>query len=353
MRRRRRRRDVGQGPVRSTTSRSTPPPNPLDHASPDHRPRQGFATFSPDDARVVATVERQARGVRSRRPAHARSPTSRSAPQARNPTGRRTTRSSSYSDQGRRLAGRREPRVIPCDRAARGARRVIAGPPAGRATNLFPSFSPDGDVDRVLARQGRPRRHDRCSSGWRRPTAATPVELVNANRVVNNAVTRRPVSRTTCRPGRRRATTTGSRSTRCAPYGVVCPTGGTQQIWVAAIDQPSSGSRGGWTRASRRSASRSRGSTENNHRAFWTPDVRDIPDAGSFDARHRGAAGCRRRRLSNVGDSCNQTQNQCCSGLTCDVPSDGGSPDRVPGDAALGRFWAEASAYPFMVSGGA
>ena len=110
------------------------------------------------------------------------------------------------------------------------------------------------------------------------------------------------------------------------PYGVVFPNGGTQQIWVAAIDRSRLDAGVDPSYPAFRFAFQR---LENNHRAFWTRDVR-VPqpsDGGDSeaDAGFPDAGMC-----LNVNDTCSQVSGaECCSGLVCDVGPDGGYDCRV------------------------
>ena len=159
-----------------------------------------------------------------------REPEPRRASRARIPTGLPTTSRSCSRPATATRPGGASLAVIPLARTAVGRAHEDRRPAPERheqadADQPVPDALPGRQVDRLLARQGRPRRPDLRSCGRWPPPAATPVELVNANRVVSNQMTRRPAREQPSRPGRRRATTTGSRSTRCAPYGVVLPKG--------------------------------------------------------------------------------------------------------------------------------
>jgi hypothetical protein len=56
------------------------------------------------------------------------------------------------------------------------------------------------------------------------------------------------------------------------------------------------------------------GLDENNHRAFWVKDVRDVTERDDG-----GAPGCR-----SDGQPCGVAATGCCEGLVC-TPQDGGS----------------------------
>jgi len=138
------------------------------------------------------------------------------------------------------------------------------------------------------------------------------------------------------------------------PYGVVLPGGGTQQIWVAAVDRarmvPGTNPLDGGVDPSYPAFRFAfQNLNEDNHRAFWTLDVRyDQPDGGTCrpngsacDSANTCCAGLECQPASEIvylcappqpdagtclsgGTTCSQTSGPpCCSGLTCDNP-DGG-----------------------------
>jgi len=137
-------------------------------------------------------------------------------------------------------------------------------------------------------------------------------------------------------------------------YGLVYPNGGTQQIWVAAVDPAKLGQTlgdGGLVDPSFPAFRFAfQGLGENNHRAFWTLDVRDPPDGGptcgglgslcASSAMCCAGLECSTTELVQtcqepppdagacmmVGDPCDQTGGTatCCAGLVCDDPGDGG-----------------------------
>ena len=137
------------------------------------------------------------------------------------------------------------------------------------------------------------------------------------------------------------------------PYGLVYPTGGTQQIWVAAIDPSklgqvqSDGSMVDPSYPAFRFAFQDL--AENNHRAFWTLDVREpdqgacVISGGSCTANTVCCPGltCQAANTSSYtcqppqqdagvacipsGSACDQTSGApCCTGSFCDVGADGG-----------------------------
>jgi hypothetical protein len=140
------------------------------------------------------------------------------------------------------------------------------------------------------------------------------------------------------------------------PYGVVYPSGGTQQIWVAAIDRSKLGQRysdGGVVDPSSPAFRFAfQDLDENNHRAFWTLDVRvPEPTDGGVCTPSNGDCGPNTTCCQGLeclpsseltysclppssrpdagaclpeGTTCDQTSGAaCCTGLVCDVSSTG------------------------------
>jgi hypothetical protein len=186
------------------------------------------------------------------------------------------------------------------------------------------------------------------------------VELLNANRSVNNClgVVCDASGRTNGQyennmptwapPGDLNWVAFNSRR----PYGVVYPNGGTQQIWVAAIDPSKLGavqSDGGVVDPSYPAFRFAfQDLAENNHRAFWTLDVRApdpdtcVASGGTCTANTVCCQGttCQAASTSSytcqppqqdagvaclsIGTVCSQTGGApCCEGTFCDLAPDG------------------------------
>jgi len=145
--------------------------------------------------------------------------------------------------------------------------------PAGTLSNLFPQFSPDGTW--IAYARGRGGHDDKTAQLWTiGRDGGTPVELVAANRVVSNRVgdgQHQNSQPTWAPPGDLYWVAFNS----MREYGVVRP-GGTQQIWVAAVD-PAKLATGGIDPSYPAFRLQFQGLDENNHRAYWTEDVRDQP----------------------------------------------------------------------------
>ncbi len=152
-----------------------------------------------------------------------------------------------------------------------GTPAVLVPAPAN-GSNLFPMHSPDG---RWIA-------YSRGKGGHGDLTAqlyvvgakgGAPVELVAANREVSNRTTDGQFENsqpTWAPPGDLHWIAFNS----MREYGLVSPSG-TQQIWVAAVDPAKLGSGSDPSYPAFRL--QFQGLAEDNHRAYWTLDVRDNP----------------------------------------------------------------------------
>jgi hypothetical protein len=186
---------------------------------------------------------------------------------------------------------------------------------AGGPTNLFPMHSPDGKW--IAFSRGQKGGHgDLTYQLWTVPAGGgTPVELVNANRVVSNQMTdgaHENAQATWAPPGDYHWVAFNS----VREYGVVLPKG-TQQIWVAAID-PAKLAQGGVDPSFPAFRLQFQGLAEDNHRAYWTLDVR-YPDPPPVTQPPPDAGAC-------VADykACDPTADRCCtSGSRCDSADDG------------------------------
>ncbi len=289
----------------------TAPPSPLitDQIS----TAKGFGTFSPDDSRVVATVgDKLVEFDSTTGQRFADLPLVAGTNPDWSPAGTELA----YSNKGGDSPGTASLTVI-----ARGAdggwgpiRTLVA---AGTQTALFPSYAPDG-LHLAYAR-GKGGHGDKTFQLWLiGADGGNNTELLAANRKVNNCLG------IPCDAGLTNGQYENSMPTWAPPgdldwvafnsqrpYGVVYPTGGTQQIWVAAIDRSKVGQRqadGGLVDPSYpafRFSFQDLG--ENNHRAFWTLDVRVEQDAG----------------VPCVGQGQACTGNStCCGSNTCQSPSE-------------------------------
>ncbi len=338
----------------------TPPPNPVVTDQIYNRER-GFGTFSPDDSRVVATVGDRLAEFDSVTGAKLNDlPVTAGTNPDWSPTGLEVA----FSNRGGDSPGQAALSVVSRADGGWSAPRVLL-PVAGMTTCLFPSYSPDG---RHLAFvRGKGGHGDNTFQLWLiAADGGVLTELVNANRKVNNCVG------LTCDPqGNTNGQYENTMPTWAPPgdldwvafnskraYGVVAPAGGTQQIWVAAIDRSKIGQRsadGGWVDPSSPAFRLAfQDLAENNHRAFWALDVRVETDAGQPVCVMQGQTcsantvccnGLQCQSLSeldaqclppgsvdagaclSLGASCSQTGGAACCGaplVGCDVGADGG-----------------------------
>lgn len=189
--------------------------------------------------------------------------------------------------------------------------------PAG-LSNLFPSFSPDGGW--IAYARGKGGHDDKTAQLWviDKDGAMAPVELKNANRIVSNGTTTDTLgqhqnSQPTWGP-------TGDYAwiafNSMRAYGVVRPAGGVQQIWVTAID-PSKLGQAGVDPSFPAFRLQFQGLDENNHRAYWTQDVRDNPPPPAD-------AGVDSNVCVQHGAQCDPTGNPCCDATdVCDTTDNG------------------------------
>jgi hypothetical protein len=253
----------------------TAPPNPLLKSIPNTK-GHGFATISPDDANVVAAwggkmwmVDR-ATGMNK----------------GNLPLGKVLATHPDWSPDGSQLVFATGSGDAPAGAGLAtmswsggqwGMPQVIV--PAAGASNLFPMHSPDGKW--IAFSQGKGGHGDATAQLTVVPArGGTPIPLVNANKVVSNAVgdglteNNQP---TWAPQGDYNWIAFNSQR----EYGVVLPKG-TQQIWVAAIDLAKAAR--GEDPSYPAFRLQFQGLHEDNHRAFWTLDVRDPvpqPDAGA------------------------------------------------------------------------
>ncbi|HVE86853.1 MAG TPA: hypothetical protein VND93_28555, partial [Myxococcales bacterium] len=266
---------------------------------------KGFGTFSPDDSRVVATVGNQmaefdaVTGTRfGTLPVAA----------GTNPDWSPSDLELVYSDKAGDSPGSANLSVLTRSDGGWANPRVLV--PAAGLTNLFPSYTFDGQF--IAYSRGKGGHGDKTLQLWlaRADGGGPPMELVTANRVVSSVVTNGQFENnmpTWAPPGDLEWVAFNS----LRPYGVVLPGGGTQQIWVAAVDRarmvPGTSPDGGIDPSYPAFRFAFQNLNEDNHRAYWTLDVRyDKPDGGS----------CRPK------DSACDSNTTCCSGLECQPASE-------------------------------
>jgi hypothetical protein len=143
----------------------------------------------------------------------------------------------------------------------------------------------------------------------------TPIELVNANRVVSNELGdgQHENAQPTWAP---RGDLDWIAFNSKREYGVVLPAG-TQQIWVSAIDTDAAIAGDDPSYPAFRL--QFQGLEEDNHRAYWTLDVRDPPPPPPDAGPPADAGDC-----IPSGGTCDPTSDVCCDpGQTCDTGNDG------------------------------
>jgi hypothetical protein len=329
--------------------RPTPPPGTL--ITTQISTAKGFGTFSPNDSRVVATVGNvmaefdavTGMKIGPNLP----------APAGTNPDWSPTGNLLAYSSKGGDSPGTADLSLLTRTGDGGWANPQVLVPAAG-LTNLFPSFTFDGDY--IAYARGKGGHGDKTLQLWLvKSDGGTPMELVAANRVVSSALTNGQFENnmpTWAPQGDLEWVAFNS----LRPYGVVLPGGGTQQIWVAAVDRArmvtGTSPDGGIDPSYPAFRFAFQNLNEDNHRAYWTLDVRyDQPDGGSCKPQNAGCSagdtcctGLECQPASEVsylclppipdagtcissGAGCSQTSGSpCCSGLTCDDNPDGGAP---------------------------
>ena len=287
------------------------PPNPLVKQVADTG-GHGFATISPDDARVLAawkgkmwTVDRATGSFQGDLPLGA---TKATHPDW-SPDNSQVVFATAEGDapKAANLA------VIPWTGSAWGQPKVIVGPTAG-LTNLFPMFSPSGAWI-AFSRGAKGGHGDLTAQLWIAGKGGEmPVELVNANRVVSNKMGDGQNSNTQptwAPPGDYHWVAFNS----MREYGVVLPKG-RQQIWVAAVDVSKLG-QPGVDPSYPAFRLQFQGLNEDNHRAYWTLDVRDKPRIPQDPTPDGGMC-------IATGATCDPTMDFCCNTLDrCDTKDNG------------------------------
>lgn len=185
---------------------------------------------------------------------------------------------------------------------------------AGGLSNLFPMFSPDGQW--IAFSRGKGGHGDLQAQLFVVAEAGgAPIELINANRVVSNQLGDGQTQNsqpTWAPPGDLDWVAFNSQR----EYGVVSP-GGTQQIWVAAVDTDAAIS--GDDPSFPAFRLQFQGLEENNHRAYWTLDVRDPPPPGPDAGPPPDSGMC-----VVAGGTCDPVTDVCCdSGYVCDTQDNG------------------------------
>jgi hypothetical protein len=209
-----------------------------------------------------------------------------------------------------------------------GSPTTFLPPPTGKS-NLFPMFSPTSDW--IAFSQGKGGHGDLTAQLFvMEKNGTTPIEMVNANRVTNNAMTTGQYQNsqpTWAPPGDLHWVAFNTQRA----YGVVKPQG-TQQIWVAAVD--TSKIANGEDPSYPAFRVPFQGLDEDNHRAFWTLDICDQSDGsgggggappgceGGQGGGGGGGPGCSTILTTNA--ACDPLFDCCETGTYCSSP-DGGT----------------------------
>jgi hypothetical protein len=281
---------------------------------------KGFGTFSPDDTRVVATVDKVLAEFDADTGAHlADLPVTAGTNPDWSPAGDLLA----YSNKSGDSPGGADLMLLDYlgnDTWSDTPRSLV---PAAGLTNLFPSFSPDGKW--VAYARGKGGHGDQTLDLYLVSVdGGTPIQLARADHAINND------------PALTSGTFENNMPTwapsgdlwwvafnSARPYGVLTAAGTAQQIWVAAIDPAKLGTGEDPSYPAFRFAFQDL--AENNHRAFWSEDVRfppdaGVPDAGTPDAGTPDAGVC-----VDIGSPCDQATDTCCNNAVCDVAPDGGT----------------------------
>jgi hypothetical protein len=183
-------------------------------------------------------------------------------------------------------------------------------------SNLFPSFSPDGKW--LAYSRGKGGHGDASAQLWlvRAQVGGMPVEMIAANRVISNKTTTGQFENTQptwAPPGDLDWVAFNSQR----EYGVVSQSG-TQQIWVAAVE---TGKAPGADPSYPAFRLQFQGLNENNHRAYWTLDVRDPPPDGGVPDMAQPPADL---MCIMSGQTCDPVLDTCCqANETCDTNDNG------------------------------
>ncbi|HEX2571036.1 MAG TPA: hypothetical protein VH877_15860 [Polyangia bacterium] len=300
---------------------ATAPPPPLVKSVPNTK-GHGFATFSPDDRDLVVAwggtmwrIDRATGATRETLP---------TGGPATHPDWSPDNTQVAYATANGDAPSGASLATIPWSNPGWGQPRVLV--PAAGLSNLFPRFSQDGQW--IAYSRGKGGHDDLAAQLFIVPAAGgQPVELLNANRVVSNRLGTGQTenSQPTWAPDGDLAWIAFNSQRE---YGVVLPQG-TQQIWVAAVDLSKAGT--GTDPSYPAFRLQFQGLQENNHRAYWTLDVRDPvpPPDGGTDSGSGGTDGgvstpdaaC--TTSIPAGQTCDPLNDCCQRGYRCDTLDNG------------------------------
>jgi hypothetical protein len=290
----------------------TAPPTPLIKNVPNTR-GHGFATISPDDSRVVAAWEGKM-WMLDRATGMKLGDLPLGNLQATHPDWSPDNTQLVFATGKNDAPGGASLATIPW-MADKWGQPSIVVPGDRNTSNIFPMHSPDGKW--IAFSRGKGGHGDQTAQLFVvGAKGGTPVELTSANRVVSNQMTdgqHENYQPTWAPPGDYHWIAFNSQR----EYGLVLPKG-TQQIWVAAVDPAKLGAGADPSYPAFRL--QFQGLEEDNHRAFWTLDVRDGPRPPSPPKPPPPDGGvC-------IADNmvCDPTADTCCQRTSrCDSHDDG------------------------------
>jgi hypothetical protein len=287
------------------------PPTPLVKDVPNTR-GHGFATISPDDSKVVAAWAGKM-WMLDRATGTKLDDLALGGMVATHPDWSPDNSQLVFATGKGDAPGGASLATVPWDGSKWGQPAVLVPGADKTNSNLFPMHSHDGKW--IAFSRGKGGHGDVTAQLWLiGAKGGTPVELLNANRVVSNQMTEglhQNSQPTWAPPGDFQWVAFNSKR----EYGLVLPKG-TQQIWVAAVDPAKLG--GGMDPSYPAFRLQFQGLEEDNHRAYWTLDVRDAPPPPPPPPRPDGGM------CVATGGKCDPIADTCCvRGEKCDSQDDG------------------------------
>jgi hypothetical protein len=301
------------------------PPPALFKGIPGSAPKRTWATFSPDNARIVLSAQgalSERDGVTGALLRAIALPSGKFGTHPDwSPDGRRLLFTHSEDADSDKVSGSDIAALPLVDGGFGGSPQLLVPRGSASETNAYPAVSPDGRHVAFVRSQQNTHGDDSAKLWIVSVQGGTPVRLDRANFHVSNQVLPDSANLHNNMPTwapRGDLDWIAFNSRRA--YGVVYAQG-PQQIWVAAVDL---GRLDGGTDPSYPAFRLPfQGLDENNHRPFWSLDVRrDLQDGGVIEPDGGGVddgGAC-----TPEGAACDQELLQCCRGLFCDGPVDGG-----------------------------
>jgi hypothetical protein len=292
-----------------------PPPTPLVTTVPETA-GHGFATISPDNARVVAAFKGNMWMLdRATGDNLGDLPLAGMIDKGTHPDWSPLGGELVFATGDGDAPGNASLARIPYQNGQWGSPAVFLSPPVGR-TNLFPMFSPGGEW--IAFSQGKGGHGDvEAQLHVIASQATSSIELVKANRITSNQTTDGQYQNsqpTWAPPGDYHWIAFNSKR----EYGVVRP-GGTQQIWIAAVDPDKIAL--GQDPSFPAFRVPFQGLDENNHRAYWTLDIGTPDGGGGMGGGGGGGPGC--SDILGIGEACDPVNDCCEAGSYCDTLDSG------------------------------